>query len=89
MKLKDGIIVQKIQDEYVLIDSGVAKPAFHGMIKLNDMGKEIIDILQKGDVSLEDIVKALLEKYDATYEEVYSSVKDFIDTLSKTPVLLK
>ena len=89
MKIKQGVIIQKIQDEYVLIDSGVVEPVFHGMIKLNAMGKEIIEILQSGDLSIEDVTKALLEKYEATYEEVYSSVEEFIKTLSKTPVLIK
>lgn len=89
MRIKQGIIVQKIEDEYVLIDSGVVQPAFHGMIKLNAMGKEIIEILQTGDLSIEDVIKALLKKYEATYEEVYSSVEEFIKTLSNTPVLIK
>ena len=89
MRIKQGIIVQKIEDEYVLIDSGVVQPAFHGMIKLNAMGKEIIEILQSGDPSIEDATKALLEKYEASYEEVYSSVEEFIKTLSNTPVLIK
>jgi len=89
MKIKDGIVVSKIQDEYVLIDSGVVKPAFHGMIKLNAMGKEIVDLLSKQDMSLDDLVKALLEKYEASYDEVYASVEAFIKELSKTSVLIK
>lgn len=89
MRIKQGIIVQKIEDEYVLIDSGVVQPAFHGMIKLNAMGKEIVDILSKQDMSLDELVRALLVKYEATYEEVYVSVNQFIMTLSNTPVLIK
>jgi len=89
MRIKQGIIVQKIEDEYVLIDSGVVQPAFHGMIKLNAMGKEIVDLLSKQDMSLDDLVKALLEKYEASPDEVYSSVESFIKELSKTPVLIK
>ncbi|MCQ2801316.1 MAG: PqqD family protein [Bacilli bacterium] len=89
MRIKQGIIVQKIEDEYVLIDSGVVQPAFHGMIKLNAMGKEIIDILKNGDISIDEIVNALLSKYEASYEEVYESVNNFISELSKTPVLIK
>ena len=89
MRIKQGIIVQKIEDEYVLIDSGVVQPAFHGMIKLNAMGKEIVNILSKQDMSLDELVRAILVKYEATYEEVYVSVNQFIMTLSNTPVLIK
>lgn len=89
MRIKQGIIVQKIEDEYVLIDSGVVEPAFHGMIKLNAMGKEIVDILSKQDMSLDELVRAILVKYEASYEEVYASVQQFIMTLSNTPVFIK
>ena len=89
MRIKQGIIVQKIEDEYVLIDSGVVEPAFHGMIKLNAMGKEIVDILSKQDMTLDELVRAILVKYEATYEEVYVSVNQFLMTLSNTPVLIK
>lgn len=89
MKIKQGVIIQKIEDEYILIDSGIVEPYFHGMIKLNEMGKEIITLLQEKELSEEEIIKILESKYDAKEGEISSSVNSFIKELSKTPILIR
>ena len=89
MRIKEGIVIQKIEDEFVLIDSGVVEPAFHGMIKLNESSKLIIDLLTKKDMSEDELVQELLKIYDEKPEVIAKAVKEFIKELGTTPVLIK
>lgn len=89
MKLKQGLVVQKIDDEFIVIDSGVVAPSFSGMIKLNESSKRIFDLLLEKDLTEEEIVEELAKVYDATKEELSKAVKDFIKELKKVPVFEK
>lgn len=89
MKIKDGVIIQQMQSDYILIDSGIVQPAFSGMIRLNKVSKDIVELLQKEDLSEEEIVNKLLEKYDGSKEEISNGVSYFIKELSKTVILVK
>lgn len=89
MKIKDGVIIQQMQNDFILIDSGIVKPAFSGMIRLNKISKDIVEMLQKEDLSEEEIVDKLLTKYAATREVVKEGVSHFIKELSKTVILIK
>lgn len=88
MKIKKGIIIQQMQNDYILIDSGIVQPAFNGMIRLNKTSKTIIELLQNDELSKEELVDKLLEKYDAPKETITKSVDMFIEELSKTVILI-
>lgn len=89
MRLKEGLIINQIDDEYILIDLGLVKPVFNGMIKLNDTGKDIIELLKNKDINEDEIVSALLEKYDAKEIDIRNDVKDIIKELEKVKLLNK
>ena len=64
MLLKGGLIIKEIENEYILIDSGKESPRFNGIIKLNETSKTIINILQKGEITLESLIDELLKIYN-------------------------
>ena len=89
MKIKQGIVVQKIDEEYILIDSGIVEPTFSGMVKLNESSKAIVDLLMSKDLEEEEIVEELSKIYDASREELTEAVHSFLKELKKVPVFEK
>jgi len=87
MKLKDGLLINKIDDEYVLVDIGKVEPTFNGMIKLNETSKEIVDLL-KVDTSEDKIVDALISKYQTPRKTIQKDVKEIINELKKVNLIV-
>lgn len=63
MKIKDGFVLREIAGQTVVIATGEASKTFHGMVKLNETGRDIWQGLAKG-LSEEEIARELVEKYE-------------------------
>ena len=87
MKIKKGFVVKEIAGQYVVVALGPASKIFNGIIKLNDSGKFIWDMLEKGSEK-QDIVDALLNEYDGVdLETAEADVQKFIDQLKGANIL--
>lgn len=80
MKLKEGLIISKINDGYVLVDSSALNDRFNGIIKLNEATKNIIEQFMN-DTSIDDVVNKLLDEYDTTYDILYKDVSNVVEQL--------
>ena len=86
MKLKYNFLVNEIADKKVAVAIGEDSEKFNGMIRLNSVAADIFDML-KEDVTEDDIVAALKEKYDAEEDVISQKVHEFIESLQKSNVL--
>ncbi|MBE6596495.1 MAG: PqqD family protein [Ruminococcaceae bacterium] len=86
MKIKKGFVVREIAGQSVVVALGSATKDFNGMIKLNDSGRVIWDMLSEGKAA-EDIVKKLMEIYEIDEETVRRDVEKFINTLQGANIL--
>lgn len=87
MRLKDDFILHNTGEDFVIIATGEATKNFNGIIKLNNMGGEIVSFLSN-DISEEDIVKAIVEKYEVEYEIAREDILNLLDSLRKAGVIL-
>lgn len=78
MKLKDGFITHNSAGEHITVTAGTT--AFNGMIRSNQTAGFIVECL-KSDVTKEDIVAKMLEKYDAPRALVEKDVEKIIEQL--------
>lgn len=78
MKLRDGFITHESAGEHITVTAG--NTAFNGMIRSNKTAGFIVECL-KSDVSKEDIVKKMLEKYDAPRERIEKDVEKILGQL--------
>ena len=78
MKLKDGFITHESGGEHITVTAG--NTAFNGLIRSNQTAGFIIDCL-KESVTKEMIVEKLLEKYDASKEQIEADVDKVLTTL--------
>ncbi len=86
MKIKKGFVVREIAGQSVVVALGAATKDFNGMIKLNDSGRVIWDMLSEGK-DVEEIVKRLTEIYEIDDETVRKDVDAFINTLQGANIL--
>ena len=77
MKLKSTFITHNTGDEQLMISAG---GDFNGMVRSNSTAAEIIELL-KNEITFEQIVDKMFEKYDAPREVLSADVKKVIDAL--------
>ena len=87
MRLKDDFILHNTGEDFVIIATGEATKNFNGIIKLNNMGGEIVSFLSN-DISEEEIIKAIVEKYEVEYETAKEDIRNILDSLRKAGVIL-
>lgn len=87
MKLKYNFVTNEVADKIVAVAVGDDLDRFNGFIKMNDVGAEIFEIL-KNDVTLEEIIKLMLEKHpEATEEEATETITEFVYKLKQSGVI--
>lgn len=80
MKLKYNIQIQKLGKIYIGVAVGKDAESFSDILRLNDTMQDIVQIL-KDDVSHENVIHRMLDKYntdEATMTEYVDSVLDML-----------
>lgn len=67
MKIKEGFILRKVADEYIVMPTGSNIAKFDGAVALNDVSAFIFERMQN-PVSKEDLLIAVLDEYDVESE---------------------
>ncbi len=86
MKVKSGFVVKEIAGQYVVIALGAASRVFNGIIKLNESGRFIWELLSE-EIERDEIVDALLKEYDVEREQAETDVDKFICELKGANIL--
>ena len=71
----------------VVVAFGEASRTFHGMIKLNDTGAFIRDLLASGVSNEEEIVTRMAEEYEVELEVLRQDVSRILSALTEAGVL--
>ena len=83
MKLKDTYITHDSDGEQILLDTS---SSFAGLIRNNKTAAFIVECL-KEDITEENIVEAMFEKYDAPEDVLAKDVSEVIEKLRKVGAL--
>ena len=86
MKIKSGFVVREIAGQSVVVALGEASKAFNGIIKLNETGRIIWDMLTDG-AEKSDIVDAILMDYEIDRATVENDVDAVVATLKENNIL--
>lgn len=87
MRVKEGFVLREVGGQTVVIATGEASENFHGMVKLNTVGKEIWERLSKG-LSEEEIASQLCELYGIDLETAKSDTRDFVNQMEENGFLV-
>lgn len=80
MKIKANYVLREVANQNIVVPVGKETLKFNGMINLNNSGKYLWNLLQT-DKTVEELVEALMEKYDVSKEVALADVNKFIDVL--------
>ena len=86
MKIKAGFVVREIAGECVVVALGDASKIFNGIIKLNETGKLIWEMLAQGREK-DEIVAQILNEYEVDKAVVEADFDRFVDTLKGANIL--
>ncbi len=68
MKIKEGYVINKLGDGFVVVTVGEASKEFNGLIRLNSVGAFLWDKIQDGEDTKEKLVKTMLESFEGLDE---------------------
>jgi len=80
MKRKDDLVLQNIGGQALLIPLGAKVLDLNGMVVLNRTGSYIWELLVE-DRSFEDLVKAVVERFQVEADLAGADVRTFVDDL--------
>lgn len=81
MKTKAGFMRRKLGTQEVVVAVGEASKQFSGIIRLNETGAFLWDLLASGDRTEAELVEALLAEYDVSRELATADVAKFVATI--------
>lgn len=82
MKLNENFLIHQSDNGEILIPVGDETKRFHGVVKLNDTGSEIVHLLENNDLSLEDVLNHFYKECPNDDKEVIKKgVSEFINKL--------
>lgn len=88
MKLKKGIVLGNIDGQDFAIATGKLSQSVSGIINNNETANYIFKLLQK-EQTVDSIVSAMTERYDAGEEEIRADVNEIIAKLDEFRILEK
>ncbi len=81
MKIKDGFVLRKVADTYVVVAVGAEAKKHNVMITLNETGSLLWNKLTEG-TDEEGLVNAILEEYDIDKETAARDVSAFLEKIT-------
>lgn len=85
-KIKEGFVLRKVADQYVVIATGEASRDFHGMIKLNQVGADIWEGLNAGS-GVEEIADRIVEKYEVDRAKAEADIEALVRRIEEAGFL--
>ena len=86
MKLKYEFAIQEVIGNYVAVAVGNKADQFGGVIRLNDTGKRIFELIQQ-ELDEDAIVAALAQEYDASDDALRAEARKVVAELRSQDVL--
>ena len=86
MKIKEGFILRKISDTYIVVAVGAEAKKYNVMITLNETGGFLWKKLTDG-ASKDELISAILDTYDIDEETAVSDVERFLAKLTNAHLL--
>ena len=77
MKIKDGFMLRRFGENYIVVAVGDDAENYNKLITLNTVGAFIYNLMEK-DVTYEEIVSAVLDKYEADRKTVENDINKFL-----------
>ncbi len=83
MKIKDGYIIKKLGNGYVVVTVGEASRDFNGLIRLNETGAFLWNKILKGTDTKEKLAETMTETYEGLdIETAKQDLEEFLTNVA-------
>ena len=86
MKIKEGYLLRNIAGESVVVPMGKAILEFNGLIRVNETGAFLWELLRE-DCDSQKLVDAVVSEYEIDAESARGDIDSFIETLREGGIL--
>jgi hypothetical protein len=86
MKIKDGFMLRKFGDDFIVVAVGDDADNFNKLITLNSVGAFIYEKLSK-DTSADEVVNAIVDRYDVDKATAENDTMNFLANVRKAGLL--
>ncbi len=80
MKIKEGFVLKDVAGNKVVLPVGERQAELKGFITFNDVGADVFNMLD-GTNSVEEIVNAIVNNYNAPHDVVLADVNNLIEKM--------
>ena len=87
MKIKDGFVLTEAAGNSLVVAVGDMADKFSGYIKLNSTGAFIWKLIEKKDLSVDELTSAMVAEYDISEEIAKRDILAFEKTLGTAGIL--
>lgn len=87
MKIKNGFLMKSVAGRTIVVPVDGATLDFNGVLTLNETGAFLFSLLQKEDLSAEQLTEKITESYDIDKEIAASDVEKFIEKISEAGMI--
>ena len=88
MKISNEYIIRDIAGEYIIVPVGQVALDFQGLITVNEIGVYIWELLQKKEITFDNLLAAILNEYYFSQTVAKQDLIDFLNQLIKRKILL-
>lgn len=81
MRLKDSVLINEVDGQVFAVDMGGQGKRFNGMLRMNKTAGFVAELM-KQEISLDEIVKAIIEKYSVTEDVAKRNAQKVIDAFT-------
>ena len=89
MQIKKDFTIQKVGSSYVAVAVGESSKDFHGMIRLNETGAFLWNLMAEKNCTENDLVDAILAEYEVDRETVVADVRRIVSELSVNNIFIE
>ena len=86
MQIKKDFTIQKVGNSYVAVAVGESSKEFHGMIRLNETGAFLWNLMAEKNCTEDDLVEAILAEYEVDRETVVADVRHIVAELAENNI---
>jgi len=77
MKIKEGFVLEKVGSSYLAVAVGDAAKSFRGLVRMNETGAFMWNLIKDSDKTEEELISALASEYDAPRDALVRDVASF------------
>lgn len=87
MQIKKDFTIQKVGGSYIAVAVGETSKTFHGMVRLNETGAFLWKKMAEADVTVDELVEALLAEYEVDRETATRDVENLVNQFRESGIL--